>query len=223
MRVCEIEFSDPEIPFEAASILLSFIAYPTQADERSRFSRDLCRLEHRAATLRNPEWRSSPKLVRPDIFFDAISKESLQAEVNNLVLRIVTCVSMLLPHLHGIDRPDLPIFGEKPTVTNIAWEISKAAGKSKKSGSDIISEVWAPAKPVAHLAYAYWACVFQERWKDDHELATKNPISINSADKQQLLKVLYYAELIRRELLEPPASRFKEDDLIKFTACGLRD
>jgi hypothetical protein len=222
MQVCEIEFSDPEIPFEAASILLSFILYPVEADERTRFSRALCRLEHRAATLRDPKWRSSPQWVRPNIFFDAISKEALQKEVNDLVLRIVTAVSMLLPHLHGIDRSDLPIFGDKPTVSNIAWEISKRSGRSEKSGSRITSDVWAPTKPVAHLAYAYWGCVFQELWKNDNELATKNPIDIISplADKEQLLRVIYCAELIRQELLELPSSRFEEDNMIKIIACG---
>ena len=221
MRVCEINFSHPEIPFEAASVLLSFIAYPTQADERSRFSRLLCRMQHRAASIRNPEWRSSPKLVRPDIFFDEVSKDIYQAEVKDLVLRIATCASMLLPHLLDIDPSDLSIFGEKPTVSNIARVISKASGRSKESGSDIISEVWAPAKPVAHLAYAYWICILDERCKNDPEIASKNPIDINTplADQGQLLDVIQRAESTRQQLLEVSRSRFEEYSMIKFVAC----
>jgi hypothetical protein len=107
MPVHEIKFFDPDIPFEAASVLLSFIAYPTESDERSRFAGALCRLEHRQETLRDPRWRSSAKLVRPHIFFDATFEKTIQEDVNNLLLRIVIAVSMLVPHLH-VDRGDGP-------------------------------------------------------------------------------------------------------------------
>jgi hypothetical protein len=222
MRVREIRFSNPEIPFEAASLLLSYIAYPSDTDEQTEFSRALCRWEHRAATLRNPEWRSSPKLVRPIIFFKAISTKTIQKQVDNLMLRIVTCVSMLLPQLHRIDEPDPPLFGNSPSVSKIARNISELSGKSKQSGADIISDVWAPAKPVAHLAYAYWDCVLDERLENDPEFATKSRCEMLTPlpDKEQLLRIISYAELIRQELLDLPGSRFEEDNMIKVIACG---
>jgi hypothetical protein len=222
MRVCEIRFSNPEIPFEAASLLLSYIAYPSDTDERTEFSRALCRWEHRAEALRNPEWRSSPKLARPVIFFKEISAKTLPKQIDNLMLRIVTCVSMLLPQLHRVSESDVLPFGNNPSVSNIARNISELSGKSKKSGADIISDVWAPAKPVAHLAYAYWDCVLDERLENNPEFAAKSRSEMLTplADQKRLLRVISYAELIRQELLALPGSRFKEGDMIKFVASG---
>jgi hypothetical protein len=219
MRVCEIRFSDPEIPFEAASVLLSYIAYPSNTDEQLEFFRVLCRWEHRAATLRNPEWRSSPKLIRPDFLFGEISDRDVRKKINNLMLRIATCAAILYPQLNHIDQPDLPMSWNNPTVANISRNISS---KSKKSESRVIADVWAPAKPVAHLAYAYWSCVLDERWKNDPGFATQSPGQMLTplADQEQLLGVINHAESIRRDLLELPGSRFDERDMIKFTACG---
>lgn len=151
----EISLSEARPPFEAASELLSYIAYPTGPD-RAAFSAALCRWAHLTS---GSDWKHSPQLVRPWIFCypEDVMFASLTKGGNVLRRRVATASLMLLPQLKSLSTGNAPpkLLGFEPTVENISLHISEYLGWSPESYSNLKSKVWAPTKPIAHLAYSF--------------------------------------------------------------------
>jgi hypothetical protein len=221
LRTIPIRFSDPEIPFEVASELLSYIAHPIEAARQRRLAHALCRLEHRQETLRNPEWRSTPQLIRPHMFFQQMPDQYIKKDICRLLERVVAATGMLLPHLlsYQVNEAPLNIFGSAPTATNIARHMVQFKGGSENSQSTFSSTVWGPTKPVAHLAISYWEYVFMERWSQDDKLAQKHPVDIISPypDNKTAVNIIENAERIRCILPRlRPHFKFSDDKIIRF-------
>lgn len=223
LKTIGIRFEEPAVPFEAASELLSYVAYPGDERKRRSFSAALCMVEHLNEQQRNPEWAFSPQRIRPIIFFPKYNLfvRDLSFGVETLRLRLITATGMLMPHLVAFATGDTPqkVEGFPPTVENVTQYIMRHEGWTLgTSESTFKSRVWAPTKPVAHLAFAFALIVFIKRWethasgkaKTMHKLLTPYP------EEEVLRKIMDHAENIRTILPKLRQFRFSEDDTIKF-------
>jgi hypothetical protein len=224
LKTIPIRFPDPDVPFEVASEILSYIAFPLEGDaERRRVARALCRLEHRHEMLREPGWGGTAQLVRPDIFFDESEKEVVN-DVVKILKRLTTAVLMLLSDLVSLwsSEPPAEIFGSAPTASRIAKSIAKSLGLSEGSESTIRSRVWAPAKPVSHLAFCYWMLALKTRWEQDDNLANTPVIDLISPypDRLTLFKIISHSERIRSDLAKLRRYDFSDDNTMQFIIAG---
>src|ERR1700722_6354155 len=105
LATIEIEFFDPSVPFDAASNLLSFVAYPKDRDrqKRNRFALALCRREHIARWRQGRE--SSPEWTRPITFFQrgADFTRSMKGGLKKSRLALITASEILTPHLKAFE------------------------------------------------------------------------------------------------------------------------
>lgn len=68
LKVIGIRFAKPAVPFDVASELISYVAYPKDDEKRVRFAAALCRIEHLRQAKKDPQWRVTPKLIKPFVF-----------------------------------------------------------------------------------------------------------------------------------------------------------
>jgi hypothetical protein len=218
LKIIGVRFEEPAVPFEAASELLSYVAYPSDERKRRRFSAALCRVEHLQEAQRKSEWACFPQRIRPLIFApnDESFVRDLHFGINTLRLRLITATAMLMPHLIAFVTGKNPpkVEGFAPTVENIARYIMEKEGLNlDTSESTFKSRVWAPTRPVAHLAFSFAQKVFIKRWgkaKTMQEILTPYP------DEEVLRNIMDHAENIRTILPKLRQFRFSEDDTIKF-------
>src|SRR5579862_5666721 len=221
LKIIGIRFSEPTVPFEVASELLSYIAYPNDEPERGRFSAALCRMEHLQEAQRNPAWAFSAQRIRPWIFVpgDALAKD-LRDGVEILRRRITAAAAILMPHLIAFATEKSPptIEGFYPTIANISQYIMSHRGLSTETGKTFEARDWAPAKPVAHLAFSFAQLVLIKRWEKQAtgKVKTMHDILTPYPDEELLRKIMDNAEVIRTILPELDQVQFSEDDTIKF-------
>jgi hypothetical protein len=155
--------------------------------------------------IRDPIWGRTPQLVRPAIFFDEQYEKEASKNLVTVLKGLTTAVLMLLSDLvsQWSNEPPLEIFGSAPNASNIAKNIAKSLGLSEGSESTIRSTVWAPIKPVAHLAFSYFCFALNKRWEREIDLASKRMIDLISPypDRATLLKIISASETIRLGLL----------------------
>jgi hypothetical protein len=228
LKTIAIKFSDPEIPFEAASELLSKFAYPEEAHRQRTFGDALCRFEHLAESKRNPNWAFSAHQIRPRIFvsgIDAFAK-NLHEGWKTLDEFLGLSLNIMIPHVFDfLARDDCEGVAKDlvPGLNKIVETILDHKGRSRGSRSTVIADVWVPLRPVFHLAFAYAYVVFFRPVKGNYdrqsrplyELITPYPA------KSTLLGVLEYAEIIMSVLSSMPSMNklnFREDETIKFVA-----
>jgi hypothetical protein len=122
INTIEIPFSNPPVPFEVASILLSFVAYPEDIPARKRFFRELCRREHIREEKKLSLRGSFPKLIRP-IILTSQDDDSWLKGLHMLRLHLVTANEMLRPFIYAHEKGRRPPVQEgnlPATVENIA-------------------------------------------------------------------------------------------------------
>ena len=114
---------------------------------------------------------------------------------------------MLVPHLLEDE-----IGGLSPTVGNIAVAAGAKLGYSAESQKTVESRVWAPVKPVAHVAAAAMLLHSILDWPleglfDDG----KHPLCF----RQPMLATLFYDDVVRKYLL-PMAEAFR----VQLPSCN---
>jgi hypothetical protein len=219
LKTIAIKFTDPDVPFETASNLLSHLAHPGDPVRQASLSNCLCRAEHCAESDRNPAWQLSPQRMRPQIF--AMSDDAYAGDLHygmrTLSNRFDAALNMLIQHIDSFVYDDLP--KDLPTLQNSIDGILKHRKKSIGTRKTYIKREWTPTKPVVHLAFAYGFMVFLKP-------NINNTAWLNLPFKEKLspypkltmiYNVLKMAEIIRSVLPELLLG-FNENDTIQFVA-----
>jgi hypothetical protein len=141
---------------EAVAELYAYIAYPDplDANQREKFSIAMARWQSVSGGYWNRSGMNaqtgSPS-IRPVVFSqpEQLFLQIYQRGSKVLYRRLVIAGMMLLPHLLEDE-----IGGLSPTVGNIAVAAGAELGYSAESQKTVESQVWAPVKPVAHVAAA---------------------------------------------------------------------
>jgi hypothetical protein len=227
LKTIAIKFSDPEIPFEAASELLAHLTYPEDVARQRIFSDALCRYGHLAKSTRNLNWAFSAHQIRPRILVsgnEAFSK-SLHAGCNRLDDFLGLSLNVFIPHAFDFLAQGNCEDVAKDTVSSlnkIIITILDRKGRSKESRSTFITNVWVPLRPVFHLAFAYAHVVFFKPGNGDYDRKGRPMYEIITPypEKNTVLDILDCAEAIRRLLPAIPSmdASFSEDETIKFIA-----
>jgi hypothetical protein len=221
IKTIEVPFSDPPVPFEVASIILSFVAYPDDIPGRKRFFRELCRREHIMEEQKRWRQGSPPKLIRPIILTSQDDANWLKG-LHTLRLHLVAANEMLSPFIsaHETGRRPLAREGGLPaTVENIASILLEREGRQDGSVSTFITRYWMPIRPIAHLAFSLAELVYAARWKA-LKPGWKHIEQIISPYPDDVLasRILQRAEAVRMFLPELEQVRFSEDRTVSFIA-----
>ena len=211
--------------YEVAAEFYSYIAFPDPNEEtqRKKFGMALSRWAVLQRGKHDKDWNLTEQVIRPTIFSqpEELYLNTYKRGSTILWRRAQCAFMMLLPHL--VD----PLFGEirsarRYSVGNIALAACHAFGYSTESQKTVESRVWAPTKPVAHAAAAFFLCLGAMRnpaqeWDDEHKLCVQQPF----------LATLFYEDVFRDLVLFPtdflrlqmPSCRrfnIRERDTIRF-------
>jgi hypothetical protein len=217
-------------PYEAAAELFAYVAYPNAEDEvdRKRFQLSLSRWAITERAKIDPEWAHTGQ-VRPSIFgqSEAFFLKCWDDGTFLLAQRAICAISMVAPFLGGkaqlIDQ-ELP-----PTVENIStrW-VGKFLGYAAGSYKTVEADIWAPTKPVAHVAASLFQWLqalelVKEPWDEEHKL-----FNMTWCDHRWFLGNLFYSDIVKvlinnseemrhRMLKFNTFKRVKEAQTIQFT------
>ena len=214
LATIEVRFFDPPVPFDAASDLLSLVAYPKDKDRQKRnsFALALCRREHIARWRQGRE--CSPEWIRPIVFFqrEPNFKRSMRDGLKKLRLALITASEILTPHLNAVETGRRPrtIDRFSRTVTYICQTIMEREGWRGEDLSTFESKVWGPIRPIAHLAFSLSQLVNVSEQGDEYLSSFR--------DDDILIKMLERAEAIRLILPKLPGFQWVEDDTIRILA-----
>jgi hypothetical protein len=218
-----IRIPDPDIPFEVASELLSYIAYPDDPRRRTDFSDVLCRAEHQEEARRNHDRALSPQLIRPQIFAatDDAFVRAFHYGIGKLRDRFYSATNMLMPRICEFVAPeDSQKTAEEASrnVIKMAQMIVTRQGLKPGNKATFIDDAWAPTKPVAHLAFAYTYILFLKPHISDPGWKAKSISKLISPypDTNTVRTIMNYAETIRIILPELKKGWFYEHDTIQF-------
>jgi hypothetical protein len=220
LKTVGIEFCRPAIPFDVASELMSYVAYPKNDNKRVRFAAALCRVEH--LIQRDPQWKVTPKLIRPSVFApkEKTFYRDLHDGLETLRRNLTTASLILHPHFesHKTGKPLPKIEGLPPTVDNVTQVMARLEGWDEfGSQSTFESTVWNPVKPVAHLAFCFFHKVCMRRNQSASGQTNTVLESIRPyPDEETLREIIRISELYRRHLPEITLLRFHEDQTIQF-------
>jgi len=199
---------------EAVAELYAYIAYPDPLDakQREKFSIAMARWAVRERGLLEPEWNECANMkpsIRPIVFSqpEQLFLQIYQRGSKILYRKLVIAGMMLVPHLLEDE-----IGGLSPTVGNIAVAAGAKLGYSAESQKTVESRVWAPVKPVAHVAAAAMLLHSILDWPleglfDDG----KHPLCF----RQPMLATLFYDDVVRKYLL-PMAEVFR----VQLPSCN---
>ena len=126
-----------------------------------------------------------------------------------------------MPHICAfatLDDDHTPVEEALPRLNDIAERILILQGKSSGSRATFMDDVWAPTKPVAHLAFTYAYFVFLKphlsdpNWKGSPISEILSPYPSRNTIRQ----IIDYAEAVRTILPELGSHRFAENETIQF-------
>jgi len=220
--VIGMRFTKPAIPFDVASELISYVAYPKNDQKRVRFAAALCRVEHLRQAKNDPQWRFTPRLIKPFVFApnEQTFRRDLSFGLETLRKHLITATLILLPHLQSFRTGKKPqtIEGLSPTVDNITQIIAGLEGWDEvESQSTFETRAWSPVRPVAHLAFCIFFKLFG-RLASDTAGQSKTMFDIISPypDEESLHDILRTSESVRSILPKLRHLRFTEDETIQF-------
>jgi hypothetical protein len=214
--------------YEAGAELFSYVAYPdpTEEIERQRCQIALSRWAITERAKVDKEWALTRHEMKPSLFIQP-EKFFLKCYNNSLALllrRGLCAMAMMVPYLGG--KTELVDEELPPTVENIStrW-IGEALGYSEGSLKTIEAKLWAPTKPVAHLAatLAMWKIALnflQEPWEQDHKLFNQDWFLGTLSYSDILEFIIQFSEEMRIRMLQfETFKRVSEDETIKFEMC----
>jgi hypothetical protein len=226
LKVVQIRFEDPPVSFDAASEILSYIAYPIDENQRAKFAATLCRFSHLYQSRKDPRHGDMPHLIRPKHFetLGGIEAGEVYRGMELIRRRLPMAFSMLLPFLiaRATGRNPKKVGGFEATVDNICQQIIEQNGVDASNNiSNFKTRIWSPTRPVAHLAFALHFEVYNKRVNDVNkndedvlEILCPHPTDM------LLMQVLGTAEAVRVWLPSLARVRFKEEDTIMFVPSG---
>jgi hypothetical protein len=225
LKTIAIKFPDPEIPFEAASELLSHLAYAEDAHRQRSFGDALCRFAHLEESIRNSDWAFSAHQIRPRILVataNAFAK-NLHEGLKRLDSRLGVSLNAMMPHILDFAAPDgyeRTAEDALPSLNKTIRTILNRKGRSEGSRSTLITDVWTPMKPVFHLAFTYAFVVFFKPVYGNYNRNGRSMMEIITPfpNKNTLLEIIDYAETTRTLLPAMKDLDFREDETIKFVA-----
>jgi hypothetical protein len=212
-------------PFEAASTLLSYVAY-AHADDRSqrqKFAAALTRYKHVTASHSNHEWGRSLQQIRPYIFSDEqkIYERNLRQGMQRLNYRLPAASLMLLAHLDKFAQPGKlrvhphNVGGLDPSVENICFLLKADFGLKGENVSNFKSKVWGPTRPVCHVALVLTLHGILS-FPRSHRSGASIPLEFLFPPADALPALLRTAEAYRVLLPSISQFRIKEERTIKF-------
>jgi hypothetical protein len=213
-----------DVPFEAASLLRSYIAYPNAMDRRQReqYAAAWCRTGHLLCAGFDKEWAELPQRVRPRIFIGPDKPFLKHVFKSDLAVkrRIFTACAMISHHLEALLDETSPsqIGGFSPTVENFSLLLKKALGWETDDVSAFKSKIWGPTRSIAHLAVVLGWHIMKTR-ADARDEKTKITFDAYYPSDKSIEKMLLEAEYIRCKILEIKQFRIKDDDTIQFIAA----
>ena len=209
---------------EAVAELYSYIAFPLEAKERKEFSIAMARWAVFERGLEEKSWNERADMkpsIRPIVFSQP---ESLWLKIYTrgatiLYRRLVLALMMLKPQL----LDEMSMFS--PTVSNVVTAAAAKLGYSDGSQKTIEARVWAPLKPVVHMAAAAMELMGTFDWCRQLWNEERYPLCY----RQPLLATLFYDDIVREYLLPvaelyrlqlPSCERFeiREENTIRFVA-----
>jgi hypothetical protein len=197
LKIVHIQFEEPSVPFDVASEIFSYAAYPLDEGKRVKFAEAACRWGHIWQSGKDPNWKHTPQLIRSRIFesFKTAFSSDLYAGMELVGRRLKVAVLVLFPHFKAYSTGNnAPKIGDhSPTVDNIVqYIIGQEGGNTVTSLSTFKSRSWSPTKPAAHLAFALHAQVYHNR------------INKLSGQKKAIREILspYPHELVLRDVLD---------------------
>jgi hypothetical protein len=228
LKVVQIRFEDPPVPFDAGSEILSYVAYPLDREKRAGFASALCRFGHGYQQLRrDPQWAFTPHLIRPQSFepLGEIDASELYPGMELFLRRLTTAHSILLPFLslaYKIEKKLRKVGDLKATVDNICQRlIEQEGGDAASNLSNFKTRRWSPTRPVAHLAFALFMEVYHARLnKVSNQRKYIWEILFPLPSDLKLQETLWSAEHIRIRLPSLAQVRFKEEETIMFVPSG---
>jgi hypothetical protein len=219
LKTLEIWFSDPPVPFEVASLLLSFVAYPDDVPSRKSFFRELCRREHISQERKHHRAESIPKSIRP-IIFPSLRDGDWTKGLEALRLHLLTASEILAPFvsLHETGRSLATRKRCSATVEEIGTSLMIREGW-ETSLSTFLTRYWVPIRPIAHLAFSLAESVYADRWKASKKGWKHIQHWISPYPDDDLAsRVLERAEVVRLFLPELKRVRFSEESTVRFIA-----
>jgi hypothetical protein len=221
MHSLEISYSEPTVPFELASFLLSCIAFAGDGSKQSAFERALCRRElSNADRGLHGSTESVPRLIRPVVFIS--SKCDYYNDGVRNIRRRLSLAAKMLPLVQSYETNAKPpkVGGARLFVYDVASAVTIEHGLSEGTASTVLDD-WGKIRPLAHLAFALAELVYEKRsmepvggWKD----LRLSPLP----DEESSLQVLERAEHIRLLLPEIKWLRFKTERLVKLVPRRIR-
>jgi hypothetical protein len=171
LKVVQIRFEDPPVPFDAGSKSFSYVAYPIDGKKRPQFASALCQWEHLYRLRMDRQWGFTPHLTRPQVFesLRGVDPSELHHGMELIRRRLTTAASMDIAALFIISiynrkKKLRKVDDLKATVDNICQRIIEQGGRDAANNlSNFKTRERSPTRPVVHLAFALYLDVYHAR------------------------------------------------------------
>jgi hypothetical protein len=143
---------------------------------------------------------------------------------------MLTAHTFLEPHFIGLDigkkapllnvlhpTKDIPERDSEPTVENMYFLIQDAIKYKSEDSDSFEKDIWAPTKPIAHLAYATASMLAIETFikAEGGDMADR---FLDNFFNETLLACIAMAENCRTKLPSIKQFKIREEDTIQFIA-----
>jgi hypothetical protein len=159
MAIHCIDFNRLEV-YEAGALLVTLLAYPGESkdddEQRSRVHACLCACTLRARSETDPDWATSPQLVKP--IYTLQSERDCVRCLRQLKRRLrdrMVAARMAYPFLREVDTgeaPELPPSVKRLSINAMSELVLEDAGYNEPE--NVETRIWRPSRPVIHLASA---------------------------------------------------------------------
>jgi hypothetical protein len=209
--------------YEASAVFFSTIAYPNPLDEpqREKFRLALCRWAILERATIESQWGGVAQAIKPEIFSqeERLFLQSIERGSTFLAKRIFCAATIIGPHLF---KTPLRLYGLEPTVGNLAGIVAYGLRMSPESQKTIESRLWAPTKPVAHAAMAWFnftALVIRVKgpWDQENQLCNHDLFLGAFFYPEMITMLVEKAEEIRLRLTGLKRFHIKEENQIQFS------
>lgn len=215
MAIRYIDFNRLEV-YEAGAVLLTLLAYPRenkQEDEqRGRLHESLCACALRARYETDPDWATSPQLVKPIYAFQ--SKTACNRGLRQLKRRLrdrMIAARMAYPFLKESETgepPELPTSIKRLSINAMSELVLDDADYSEPE--NVETRIWRPSLPVIHLASAVHGYLHRDA---KIEALGLGPLLTNRGVIEYVIRNAEYSESL---VAHSPRLRAHTDKLIKL-------
>jgi hypothetical protein len=228
---------------EPAAAFISTIAYPLEMEDRARFRYALCRWAIDTRSKKDPEWATSPQMLKPRAFLylNAEWPQIVERGFKKVSERLAATQFIVLPHyiaLHTGTKPKSVIPGFEPNSKDMSrFCVSISHGRKGKDvdanpvdgdPGNFSKRQWKPTLVVAHAVLGLLAFhsklarrrndqkkkSVREKRKQEKDLAPTVMYCLHSP--RSMREIIISSELIRQQLALIRKLKMKEDRTIAF-------